>query len=89
MQKARVAGALQRIDEDARQGRPLRDVDFIVQRGPGSCDPVVKAFSDPATSPEARRALQGILVKLNGADLGDAAGSWRAWCKGVHVRPRR
>jgi hypothetical protein len=89
MRKARVVGALQRIDEDARHGRPLRDVDFVVQRGPGGCGPVVEAFADPATSPDARRALQGILVKLNGADLGDAAPSWRRWCEGVRVRPRR
>jgi hypothetical protein len=79
--------AVDRIAADVQPPPPPAEIDRIVAKGAPACPLLVRRFADPATSPNGRRNLHAILVRLKGSDLGDAPEPWKTWCTEV-MRPR-
>jgi hypothetical protein len=78
--------ALDRLDAEARVGRPPTSIDRIVTYGPRACRLVLERYGDARTVPETRARLHDVLVRLNsGTDLGDETDAWRTWCTSVRA----
>ena len=72
--------AVERIAADTQPPPSPAEIDRIVAKGAPACPLLVRRLADPATSPNGRRNLRSILVRLKGSDLGDAPEPWKTWC---------
>jgi hypothetical protein len=75
--------AVDRIAADVQPPPSPAEIDRIVAKGAPACTLLVRRFADPVTSPNGRRSLHAILVRLKGSDVGDAPNPWKTWCTEV------
>ena len=75
--------ALDRLEADVVSGRTVEGIDRTAGLGPSACGAALRRYADPQTAPDTRRALHTLLVRWNGADLGDQDAAWLPWCRGI------
>jgi hypothetical protein len=72
--------AVDQVGSSADPAEQARTADKVIQLGPKTCGYLLRRLAAPDASPESKRALHDVLVRLRGGDLGEAPEAWRAWC---------